>query len=257
MAGIFGLPDQVWKRAITWNDYYLLNNHPNTDNIYTDNTDMSLIILNTMNGKEIEKYKLWSDIASNTVVYELKNNEKLDKINELNNQLNDDTIINSFVTGKEAGISGGIAYLSSTIEAIIDVQKPIFMHHIDRKHAAVFRTSRHIGEQEKYRGIPILDLNFIPQSTNGTFIIYLLGVDELNWGHLFTFSPWTFKNVVPNQKNSISIPITVTCYDIPSLYDLAIVIAAKDSPLYLDQNPSDQTIKFLSGSKLTVPYNNK
>lgn len=206
-----------------------------------------------MNGREIEKYKSWSDITTKTIVYELKDKEKLEEINQMS--VNSDSVIGSFKTGKEAGITGGIAYVSSTIEAMIDVQKPIFMHHIDRKHAVVFETSRHIGEDEHYRGVPVLDLNFIPTTSTGTFIVYLLGVDNLNWGHLFTYSPWTFKNAIPNQKNTVSIPITVTSYDISSLYSLAVVIAAKDSLLFLDQNEADQTIQFLSGSKLTMPIN--
>lgn len=252
LVGLLGLPDQVWKRAMEWNDFYLLENHPNTDDIRAENEDMALVVLNTKDGREIEKYDTWADVTTETAVYELAAKETLvpAAVTE------DPSVIVSITTGAGAGITGGVAFLSETAEAAIDVQKPVLMSSIDRERAAVFVTPRERhSEEEHYRGVPVADLNIIPQSTNGSLVVYILAVDELNFGHLFTFSPWTFKGATPGEPLAISIPITVTCYDIPAHYDLAMVVATQDAPLYLDENPPDLSLQFLSGSKLTMPIN--
>lgn len=257
MVGLFGLPDQVWKRAMEWNDFYLLQNHPNTDDIQTEYPDMALIVLNTKDGREIEKYAAWADVCTETATYDLDENEILAPADVAVGGTTSDTVIATVTTGAGAGISGGVAFLSETVEAMLDVQKPVEMHKIDRERAAVFRTPRERHtEEEHYRGVPMATLEMIPQSVNGSVIIYLLAVDELNFGHLFTFSPWTFKGATPGERLTLSVPITVTCYDIPARYDLAMVVATQDAPLYLDENPPDLSMQFLSGSKLTMPINN-
>lgn len=253
LVGLAGLPDQVWTRAFEWNDFYLHSNHPNTDDIHTEYYDVGVVVLNTMNGREVESYDSWAEVTTSTEVYSLAEGEKLDAVTEVGSEV---TNVGSLTTGEEAGISGGVAYITSTVDADIDVQKPVFMRHIDRDHAVVFvAPSVRTGEEVHYRGVPVLDLNIIPQSTNGSLVVYLLGVDHLGWGHIFSFSPWTFKGATPNEEISLSIPITVTCYDIPEQYSLAVVIVSRDSPLYLDENPADLTMKFMSGSKLTMPIN--
>jgi predicted acyl esterase len=253
LVGLLGLPDQVWKRAMEWNDFYLLQNHPNTADIQAEYEDMALIVLNTKDGREIEKYNSWAEVTTATQVYDLAAKEVLAPGTA---DSTDAVVIATVTTGAGAGITGGVAFIAETIEAAIDVQKPIRMRSIDRERAAVFVAPRERhSEEEHYRGVPVVDLDFIPQSTNGSLVLYLLAVDELNFGHLFSFSPWTFKEVVPGEKVSLSIPITVTCYDIPARYDLALVIATQDEPLYLDENPPNLPIQFLSSSRLTMPIN--
>lgn len=53
------------------------------------------------------------------------------------------------------------------------------MKEIKRKHGAVFESEK-LRYSMRVRGIPKLKLNFIPKnSSNGTFIVYILDVDNL------------------------------------------------------------------------------
>jgi predicted acyl esterase len=214
---------------------------------------MSQVIFNTMNGDEIESYSSLSDVTTSTLKYELQSKETLksmksqtDKLEEISN-----TVISSFTTGTSANISGGVAYVTSTVESYIDVQKPFKMDEISRVYGNVFISEKFLNSQ-KFRGIPQFNLNLISSATNGTVVIYFVSIDKLNFGHLFTFSPWTFKNVTPNEQFSLSIDMTMTSYDMPKGNKLGIVIATHDR-LYLDQTPVDSTISIVSGSTLQMP----
>jgi predicted acyl esterase len=247
LPGLFGITNQIWSRATEWNDYYLLNNQ---NGVYDG---MSQVIFNTMNGDEIESYSSLSDVTTSTLKYELQSKETLksmksqtDKLEEISN-----TVISSFTTGTSANISGGVAYVTSTVESYIDVQKPFKMDEISRVYGNVFISEKFLNSQ-KFRGIPQFNLNLISSATNGTVVIYFVSIDKLNFGHLFTFSPWTFKNVTPNEQFTLSIDMTMTSYDMPKGNKLGIVIATHDR-LYLDQTPVDSTISIVSGSTLQMP----
>lgn len=246
MAGIFGLPNQVWKRALDWNDYYLLHNHPNTDSIYSA-VDYNTIVLNTMNGDEIESYNNWVDITTNVMIYSLQKNEELVIMG------NDNSSIYDMQTGKSAGITGGIAYVSATLQSVIDKQKPFHMTSIDRSYGSVFITTTPVSTLAKYRGIPSLTLDMASTANNGMIIVYLVGVDERGYGHLFSYSPWTFKDIQSNIKQTLTIPITITCYDMNPGYSVGLIITSHDVPLFMDQNPMNQTLTIYGSSILTIP----
>lgn len=257
MGGLFGLPNQVWTRAMEWNDFYLLENHPNTEDIHSNEVHadtMSLVTFNTMDGKEVELYDSWAEVTTAHVVYDLSAAESLSSSSSsAGTSTGTGEVVASLTTGDGCGVTGGIAFISATVQGIIDVQKPFKMDKIDRKRAAVFVTDVGAENDVKYRGLPQLDLNITPQSAEGSLVIYLLAVDAHNHGHLFSFSPWTFKEAVPGEELSLSIPVTLTSYDMPAGYSLAVVVASQDSPLYLDENPADLTIQFMGGSKLSMP----
>jgi hypothetical protein len=134
---------------------------------------------------------------------------------------------------------------------------------LSRTYGAVFTTSKAVASRSNpyhVRGVPVLELNILPTvtngaaTTNGTLVVYLLGVNPiLNEGHLFSYSPWTFKCVSTSTPTTLIIPITVSLYDVPDNYHLAVVVAAQDEPLFLDQNAEGTKIQLLGGSKLTVP----
>jgi len=164
-----------------------------------------------------------------------------------------DSEIVSVTTGDNGNLNGGVAFISSTVRAYFDSQKPTEMLNIRRKYDAVFVSDR-FEYSYRFRGIPNLKLNIIPPASNGTLIVYLLSVDNLNFGHLFTFSPWTYKNATPGQSLTLDIDITMTSYDMPSKHRLAVVVGTHDM-LFLDQGVKDLELKFTEGSVLTMPIN--
>jgi predicted acyl esterase len=248
LPGLLGIPDQVWTRAGEWNDYYLLNDQSGTD------ADMSEVIFNTMNGDEVDQYSSWSEVSYTSMDYSLGSRERLVDAKAVQLSSSNDRLA-SITTGKGVTVDGGIAYITETIDAYIDVQRPFEMALIDRVRAAVWESDR-MGEEEHYRGVPELDLKFTPSAANGTLVVYLLSLDNLNFGHLFTFSPWTFKDAVVGEVNSLSIHLTMTAYDMPREHRLAVVIASHDT-LYLDQNPNDSKITFEEGSVLRMPISSE
>ena len=250
LPGIFGIPDQVWTRAAEWNDFYLLNGKSGQD------MDMPQIVFNAMNGDEVDQYASWSDVSTSSVSYSLSTRERLQNVKtssppEETTREGDNKEVSSLLTGRGVTVHGGLAYLSATIEAYLDVQRPFEMALIDRLRASVWESDR-FGEKEFFRGIPSLDLQFIPEAANGTLVVYLLSLDNLNFGHLFSFSPWTFKGAVVGEVNVLHVDLTMTSYDMPPEHRLAVVIASHDT-LFLDQNPDGSKITFLEGSVITMP----
>ena len=122
---------------------------------------------------------------------------------------------------------------------------------IDRFRGAVFESNR-LDAALKFRGVPTLSLHYIPEASNGT----LVAVDNLNFGHLFAFSPWTFKDANVNEVNVLPMALTMTSYDFDPEHRLAVVVASQD-PLYLDQSPAASKISFMDGTTLTMPLSNK
>lgn len=244
LTGLFGISNQIWTRATEWNDYYLLNNNKG---VYDG---MAQVIYNTMNGDEVESYNSLAEVTTSYLNYELQSKEVLKSI-KVTDKLETETTISSFTTGTSANISGGVAYVTATVEAYIDVQKPFKMDDISRVYGNVFVSDKFLSAK-KFRGIPTLDLNMISSASNGTLVIYFVSIDKLNFGHLFTYSPWTYKNVSPNQPFTLSIEMTMTSYDMPAGNKLGVVIATHDR-LFLDQTPIGSTITINSGSKLRMP----
>lgn len=248
LPGVFGLPNQVWERAGQWNDYYLLNNHNDVD------IDMPAVVFNTMNGDEIESYSSWEEVTSSYLSFQFGKDESMQLIDgDSVAQRGRDVVLSSILAGKTANISGGIAYISSTIQAYEDVQKAFPLDTIIRKRGSVF-VSEPLTSAYRFRGEPELELLFTPHDSDGTLVVYLLGVDENNVGHLFTFSPWTYKGLRARQETTLTIELTMTAYDIPAGYRLGVVIGTHDT-LYLDQNRFDADIDFMEGSILKMPIN--
>ena len=245
LPGIFGLPNQVWERAEEWLDYYLLNGGVGND------INMAPIIFNTMNGNEIDEYDSWSEVASSSLEFSFASDERLDLEPLPYLPVSDEDVLESITTGSGITVNGGVAFLSETVEAYTDIQRPFEMKLIDRSFGAVFQSDR-FGSSHKFRGIPTLDLKYIPESTNGTLVVYLLAVDNLDFGHLFTFSPWTFKGAKANEVNTLHMDLTMTSYDFNSGYRLAVVIATQDK-LYLDQNPPSSKISIVEGTTFRMP----
>jgi predicted acyl esterase len=246
LTGLFGISNQIWSRATEWNDYYLLNNQQGTY------AGMAQVIFNTMNGDEIESYNSLSEVTSSFLNYQLQSNEVLKSIKQTESPpLAASEIVGSFTTGTTANISGGIAYVTATVESYIDVQKPFKMSDLSRVYGNIFISDKFFQSQ-KFRGVPTLDLNLKSSATNGTLVIYFVSIDKLGYGHLFTFSPWTYKNVSPNESFTLSVEMTMTSYDMPAGNKLGVVIASYDR-LFLDQTPVDSTVTLLTGSQLQMP----
>lgn len=251
LPGIFGLPDQVWERAGQWNDFYLLEGRAGED------MDMPAIVFNTMNGDEIESYDSFKDVTTSYLSFQLSEGEKLVSVVEAGASAGAQRsgVLSSIRAGRSANISGGVAYISETIEAYADVQKEFPLDSIIRSRGAVFVSEPLSATQTvRFRGEPVLDLSFKPFDTNGTLVVYLLAVDENDVGHLFTFSPWTYKGMQPGHESSLQIELTMTAYDLDAGYRLAVVVATHDT-LYLDQNRFDADIDFLGASVLRMPVN--
>ena len=266
LLGLFGIPNQVWSRAQEWNDFYLLENHARGE----VDADLPQVVFNNMNGDEIEGYATWDDVTTSTFALNFAADEKLvdagnspvattaaSKQRALSgaSQGDEATTLAGFTTGKGCGVNGGVAYITSTVESYVDVQKPYRMRSIDRDHGAVFQSDK-VDTAHHFRGIPELDLSFVPAASNGTLVVYLLSVDRDGvWGHLFSFTPWTFKEAVPGQANTITaMPLTMVAYDMDEGHSLAVVLGSHD-PLFLDQSPPDVQISLLEGTQLRMPVN--
>jgi predicted acyl esterase len=254
LPGIIGLPDQVWDRAGEWLDYYLLQGQAGTD------ASMSPVIFNTMNGNEVDEYASWADVSSTTLEFLFSSHERLVATQsaavvaplDSEVQVKSEQVLETVTTGAGITVNGGIAFVTETIEAYSDIQKPFEMALIDRYRGAVFESDR-LGSAYKFRGVPTLHLHFIPEASNGTVVIYLLAVDNLNFGHLFTFSPWTFKDATVNEVNVLHVDMTMTSYDFDPEHRLAVVVATQD-PLYLDQNPDSSAISIMDGTTFSMPF---
>ncbi len=66
-----GLPDQTWTRAGEWNDYYVRDARTDRD------TSLPAVVLNTINGDEIESYESWESVTNSFSSYELSRDEQL------------------------------------------------------------------------------------------------------------------------------------------------------------------------------------
>mmetsp|Transcript_23475 Transcript_23475/g.39832 ORF Transcript_23475/g.39832 Transcript_23475/m.39832 type:complete len:538 (+) Transcript_23475:93-1706(+) len=247
LPGILGVPNQVWNRATDWLDYYLLDNNSGAD------TAMPSVIFNTMNGEEVDEYSSWADVSTAALEFSFASDEHLTEKTARTADVQSEADLQTITTGKGINVNGGIAFITETVDAYEDIQKPFDMSLIDRSYGAVFESKR-LGSSYKFRGVPSLDLHFIPESTTGTFVVYLLAVDNLNFGHLFTFSPWTFKEATPHEVNVLKVEMTMTSYDFDPSYRLAVVIATHDK-LYLDQNPAGEKITIMDGTTFIMPFN--
>lgn len=252
LPGLLGLPNQVWDRAGEWLDYYLMDGKTGAD------ADMPTVVFNTMNGREVDEYASWADVSTSALKFQFASRERLTRSSSATGvaatvamALLGESDLQTVTTGHGITVSGGVAFISETVEAMADIQRPYEMALINRLHGAVFESDR-LGSSYKFRGVPTLDLHFIPESSDGTLVVYLLAVDNLNFGHLFTFSPWTFKNAVVNEVNVLKVEMTMTSYDFEPEHRLAVVIATKDR-LYLDQSPEGSKISFTDGTTFTMP----
>lgn len=103
-----------------------------------------------------------------------------------------------------------------------------------------------------FAGVPKMTLSIVPQETAGILIVYLLEVNNLDEGLLFSYSPYTFKNVVAGQPLTLTFDITMSSYDLHPESRLGVVVSSHDL-LYLDQNTPKSKVTFLSGSFLSLP----
>jgi pimeloyl-ACP methyl ester carboxylesterase len=251
LPGLLGLPDQVWARAGEWNDYYLLRGQSGAD------AALPAIVFNTMNGDEVEGYASWKEVTTDYLAYQFGEGETLVAVDAAATKGMEGggrDMLASIRAGRSANISGGVAYLSETVEAYTDQQREFPLGSIIRARGAVFVSPPVSAETVRFRGEPELELSFIPFDSDGTLVVYLLGVDEQDVGHLFTFSPWTYKGLSTGREQTLSVQLTMTAYDLPAGYRLAVVLATHDT-LYLDQNRFDAQIDFLSASLLRMPVN--
>jgi len=238
----------VWHRAGQWNDFYLKDNKSGPDG------DMPMVIFNAMNGREIEKYNSMADVSTGSLLFELQSEEVLSGYTPpVNLRKRTSDVAASLTTGATANISGGIAYITETVDAYLDVQKPVRMEDISRTYGVVFASAAFTTDVH-IRGIPHLQLYITPTASSGTLIVYLLSVGDNDIGHIFTFSPWTFKDVTPGQQIQLDVNVTMSSYDMPKGNRLAVVISSRDR-LYLDQSPPGAKIDFFTGSILTIPIN--
>lgn len=246
LPGLLGLPDQVWKRAGDWMDYYVRD--AKTDLI----SSMAPIVFNVFDSSDIEAYNTWGDVTNQFATFSLDTNEVL-TATAVVKKSQDATPLATITTGHNAGIWGGIAFITATVRAIIEQPLHFTLGLLKRQNAAVFVSSP-FSSTQRIRGTAKLHLELIPQTaSNGTIVMYLLDVDALTGeSKLITFAPWTFKNVVVGQVLSLDAEITMTSYDIPARDSLALVIQTHD-PLFLDQNPDKAQLSFLSGSTLSLP----
>ena len=287
LEGLLGLPDAVWTRAGEWMDFYLLDDHsvdefPLTNtaiagSVKGDTAPLPKIVLTVMDGDVVESYDSWDEVTTDSTTYHLSGKEELRIAPSVAADANTPLAVLS--TGENANITGGVVLITATIDALVDVQTRFDMNAISREYGAVFKTVSAVGGSSsvKYRGVPTLKLKVIPyvvssdsgdiSSTNGTVVVYLLGVNPLtNEGHLFSFSPWTFKGVpalldgvdldtvdLEAVTTTLESPITVSLYDIPAHYHLALVVASQDRPLYMNQNPDLSRISVMQGSTISMP----
>jgi len=264
LPGLLGIPDAVWSRAYTWMDYYIRDGHEDQMN----SSIMPMVVYNTMytDHEEVEGYASLEAVTTNYVQFALDKNENLSPINSNKEEVirgGGESVVASITTGQDANINGGVAFVTATVHAYSNNPTHFDLTKIHKKYGAIFQTSSHstsFAYSMRFRGIGKLTLHYIPKlASTGTFIVYLLDVESSSLlkeeGKLITFTPWTFKNAIVGQSNTLEIELTTFAYDFPAHHILAMVIATKD-PLFLDQTPENEEIEILSGSILSLPVHN-
>jgi hypothetical protein len=298
LAGLFGFPNEVWTRALHWNDHYL--REAKTGPL----PNMSSVIVRALKSSTDEFYNSWEEVSNSRLVFQLvrlpvagrvgggvddtrgRGRRPVDKsrisrgrlvaavVQEVgaaasalvleNDSHGDLGLVRSSTpvghsigyvirTGVNSGMSGGIPFISGSIQPLTKISVPIFLPCILPEHAAVFK-SKPFPHQTKIRGIAKVNLTIIPGSSeNGTLVMYLVNVDDqMKFGQLVSFAPWTFKDKPKKVEVDLGhLEITLTAYDIPAGNSLALIIQSHD-PLFLDQSRFLSKITFVKGS-LTVP----
>jgi predicted acyl esterase len=264
ISKIFSHLGNVWERSFQWFDFYLMQAQGQTPF-----TGYAPVIFNTITtNNTLDSYNSWADVTSSTKKF------SLDKLGRLSPKwIPESTSLRgavdapissegftevSTITTGYGTISGGIALVSATVEALIDKCRPFDLKRIDSTFAAVFTTDRHdfYYIQQHIRGIPTLKLNIIPPGSSGTVVVYLLDVHEGGQlGFLISFAPYTFSNAKPGKQMTLNFEITMTSYNLKPGHRLALVVGTHDS-LFLDQNPTGQPFKIMSDSELVIPLHN-
>jgi pimeloyl-ACP methyl ester carboxylesterase len=247
LGGLFGFPVEVWTRARQWNDHYLRE----AKTVPLPNTFP--VIVRALKSSTDEFYKTWDEVSNSNLEFHLEKDSHghLGLVKQSGTV--DHSIDYMIRTGMNSGMSGGIPFISGSIQPLTKISVPIFMQMIHPLLAAVFE-SKPFPHQTKIRGIAKVNLTIVPGSSeDGTLVMYLVDVDQhTKTGRLISFAPWTFKDKTKKEEADLSnLEITLTAYDIPAGNSLALIIQSHD-PLFLDQSRFHSKITFVKGS-LSLP----
>ncbi|MEV8044544.1 CocE/NonD family hydrolase [Streptomyces griseoluteus] len=218
LAGLFGLPNDVWKDTGRWFDHYLRGVDNGVDREQP-------VQLESRSGGGYEGYPDWKSVAATDRKIALAGSTTIH-------------------TNVDSGADGGIALLSGLVDQITKLPPMASIPLLPRRWAAVWQSERYAAPQ-RVRGTARLHTTLTPTAESGTFVAYLYDVGPLGIGKLVTHAPLTWHGRTPGRPFGVDLDLFSTAYDVPAGHRLALVADTVD-PLYLEHNPSGARLTFSS-----------
>jgi len=229
IAGLLGLPNDVWQDTRRWFDHHLRG-------VANGIGREAPVRLKPRSSGGYETYPDWKSVAATS--------RKIDLAGSVTIRAN----VNS-------GADGGIVFLSSILDQVAQVPPMTYVPLLPRRYAAVWQSERHRTTQ-RIRGAAKLHTTVTPTKPSGTLVAYLYDVGPLGLGKLVSNAPFTFHGRTPGRPFGVDLELFSTAYDVPAGHRLALVVDTVD-PLYIEHNPSGAQLTFSSPaddpSYVTVP----
>ncbi|MFE1439645.1 alpha/beta fold hydrolase [Streptomyces sp. NPDC058739] len=229
IAGLFGLPNDVWTDTGRWFDHHLKGAANGVDR-------EPPVRLKSRTGDGYEGYPDWKSVAATDRKIALSGTKRIH-------------------TNIDSGASGGIVLLSSMLDQFVKLPPMASIPLIPRLWAAVWQSEKYPTAQH-IRGTARLHTTVTATEESGTLVAYLYDVGPLGLGKLVGHAPYTFHGRTPGKPFGVDLEVFSTAYDVPAGHRLALVVDTVD-PLYIEHNPTGAQLTFSSPandpSYVTVP----
>ncbi|GAA2425057.1 alpha/beta fold hydrolase [Streptomyces macrosporus] len=219
MAGLLGLPNDVWNSAERWLDHHLKGE----DNGVDEEPPVRLGV----RGGGRESHPTWKAVSSGTERIALDDTERI-------------------VANVDSGANGGTVMLSGVLDQLANVAPTVSVPLLPDRYAAVWRSERYADER-RIRGTVKLRTTVTSTEADGTFVAHLYDVNALGVGKLVTHAPFSFHDKTPGEAFDVDLELFSTAYDVAAGHRLALVIDTVD-PLYAEHNPAWAKLTFSSSA---------
>ncbi|BAC69670.1 acyl esterase [Streptomyces avermitilis] len=218
IAGLFGVPNDVWTDTERWFDHYLKGEDNGIDGEQP-------VQLKPRSTGDYEGYPDWKSVGATTKKIAL-------------------TGTTTIHTNVDSGANGGLIFLSSILDQLAQLPPMASIPLLPRYWAAVWQSEKYTSGQH-VRGTVKLHTTVTGTKESGTLVAYLYDVGPLGVGKLVSNAPYTFHGQTPGQPFGVDLELSSTAYDVPAGHRLALVVDTVDS-LYIEHNPSGAQLTFSS-----------
>lgn len=191
---IFDNVDEVWSRAFTWADAYIINYDAT---IKAGVPVLPAVILGRLGSNNtIESFNSLSAITTSTTRLHLAGRPVHGKLMPYNPEIVRQKSMANITTGSGVNVRGGIALFTATLDSIRDQARKFVMHEFDYTYGAFFLSALwEDTKTRKVRGIPSVSLSLQLTSEMGLLVVYLLDCDRAGaLCSLVTFAPYTYES---------------------------------------------------------------